>query len=60
MWSYKETALLARDLAVTIEEVKFDEIGDKWDVLLNMIRSNFVADHPEVRERQKHLNLEKK
>jgi hypothetical protein len=60
MWSYKETALLARELATIIEEVKFDEIEDEWERLLNMVRANFFEEHPEVRERQKHLNLKKK
>lgn len=60
MWSYKETALLARELATIIEEIKFDEIEDKWERLLNMVRGNFLDEHPDVRERQKDLNLNKK
>ena len=60
MWTYKETALLARELATIIEEVKFDEIEDKWERLLNMVRGNFLDEHPDVRERQKDLNLNKK
>ena len=64
MYDNKEIALLARDLAVLIEENKDEEIQDKWDILLKKIRFAFYCDHLDAKERlialQKQHNPEEK
>lgn len=51
MYTYRETALYARDLAIMIEQRKFDHIQNHWNVLLQMIRQNFYEDQPEAKTR---------
>ena len=51
MYEHRETALLARDLAVLIEENRDAETGNGWTELLTAVRENFLADHPDAGER---------
>ena len=48
MYEHRETALLARNLAIIIEEKRDTEIGNSWDQLLLAIRTDYRAEHPEV------------
>ena len=48
---HRETALLARDLAVLIEENRDGEIGDMWERLLAQVRQHYNADHPDAVQR---------
>ena len=57
MYEHRETALMARNLAVLIEENRDGEIGDGWDELLNAVRNDFRADHPDAAERLEELRL---
>lgn len=50
MYTYRETALYARNLAMIIEQRKFDDIKNQWDVLLQMIRQNFYEDYPHAKQ----------
>lgn len=59
MWIYKDTALLAREIATDIEEYKWDGIEEKWERLLKLIRSNFYSDHPEIKKRRDGIKLKK-
>ena len=47
MFDHPETARLARDLAVMLEENRDAEIGDRWEVLLAAVRNDFYREHPE-------------
>lgn len=51
MYTYRDTALYARDLAIIIEQRKFNQIEHLWETLLQMIRQNFYEDHPQAKER---------
>ena len=51
MYEHRETALLARDLAVLIEENRDADTGNGWTELLTAVRENFLADHPDAAER---------
>lgn len=51
MYEHRGTALLARDLAVLIEENRDAEIGNGWTELLTAVRENFLADHPDAADR---------
>lgn len=55
MYDHRETALLARNLAVLIEENRDGEIGTGWDKLLAAVRDAFYNDHPDAAERLKQL-----
>ena len=55
MFNHVETARLARDLAVMLEENRDLELGDRWDALLAAVRRDFNAEHPEVAERIRNL-----
>lgn len=55
MYDHAETARLARDLAVMLEENRDAEIGDRWEALLAAVREDFYAEHPETRERLERL-----
>lgn len=57
MYEHRETALLARDLAVMIEENRDGEIGDMWERLLAQVRQHYNADHPEAAKRLAELKL---
>ena len=51
MYDHPETARLARDLAVLLEENRDAEIGDGWDALLAAVRRDFKDEHPDAVER---------
>lgn len=48
MFEHPETAHLARDLAICIEENRDAELKDEWNNLLAAARSHFQADHPDI------------
>lgn len=48
MYEHAETARLARDLAVMLEENCDAEIGDRWEALLTAVRNDFNGEHPEA------------
>ena len=48
MYEHRATALLARDLAVVIEENRDTELADEWDTILAAVRADYAADHPEA------------
>lgn len=50
-----ETARLARDLAIMLEENRDAEIGDRWETLLAAVRKDFNGAHPEAMERLERL-----
>jgi len=58
MYDHRDAALLARDLAIKIEEVRDTEIGDGWEELLRTVREAFNADHPGIADRLKQLDKE--
>ena len=51
MFDYTETARLARDLAVMLEEHRDAELGDRWETPLAAVRRDFNAEHPEAPKR---------
>lgn len=55
MYEHAETARLARDLAVMLEENRDAEIGDRWETLLAAVRNDFNGEHPEAMERLERL-----
>ena len=55
MYDHVETARLARDLAVMLEENRDAEIGDRWETLLAAVRNDFNGEHPEAMERLERL-----
>jgi hypothetical protein len=55
MFDHVETARLARDLAILLEENRDAEIGDRWEALLAAVRNDFNGEHPETRERLERL-----
>ena len=55
MFDHAETARLARDLAVMLEENRDAEIGDRWDVLLAAVRRDYNDEHPDAGERLERL-----
>ena len=55
MYEHAETARLARDLAVMLEENRDAEIGDRWEALLTAVRKDFNGEHPEAMERLERL-----
>ena len=58
MYDHTETARLARDLAVLLEENRDAEIGDGWDALLAAVRRDFNDEHPDAVERLEKLKEE--
>ena len=54
MYDHVETARLARDLAILLEENRDAEIGDRWEALLTAVRKDFNGEHP--RGGKKRLN----
>ena len=58
MYDHVETARMARDLAMMLEENKDAEIGDRWNALLAAVRNDFNNEHPEARERLENLKEE--
>ena len=55
MYDHAETARLARDLAVMLEENRDAEIGDRWNELLAAVREDFNGEHPDAMERLERL-----
>ena len=55
MYDHPETARLARDLAVLLEENRDAEIGDGWDALLAAIRKDYNDEHPDAGQRLERL-----
>ena len=55
MYDHVETARLARDLAILLEENRDAEIGDRWEALLTAVRKDFNGEHPEATERLERL-----
>ncbi len=52
MYDHRETALLARNLAVLIEENRDGEIGTGWNELLAAVRKAFNGDHPKIADQK--------
>ena len=59
MFEHRDTALLARNLAILIEENRDAEIGEGWNELLESVRSAFRNDHPECADRLVQLENQK-
>ena len=59
MFEHRDTALLARNLAILIEENRDAEIGEGWNELLEAVRSAFRNDHPECADRLVQLENQK-
>ena len=55
MFDHVETARLARDLAILLEENRDAEIGDRWNGLLAAVRNDFNGEHPDAMERLERL-----
>ena len=55
MYDHREAAVMARDLAIMIEENRDGEITTEWNGLLAAVREAFNADHPDAVERLKQL-----
>lgn len=57
MYEHAETARLARDLAIMLEENRDAEIGDRWETLLAAVRKDFNGEHPEAEKRLNRLEV---
>ena len=55
MFDHPETARLARDLAVMLEENRDRELGDHWEALLAAVRKDYNDEHPEAGRRLERL-----
>ena len=55
MFDHVETARLARDLAVMLEENRDAEIGDRWEALLTAVRKDYNDEHPDGGQRLERL-----
>ena len=51
MYDHPETARLARDLAMMLEENRDAELGGRWEALLSAAREDFKSEHTEAVER---------
>lgn len=51
MYDHRNAAVMARDLAIMIEENRDGEITTEWNGLLAAVREAFNADHPDAVER---------
>ncbi len=51
MYDHRETALMARNLAMLIEENRDAEIKSEWPDLLSAVRKDYYDEHPEFRKR---------
>ena len=51
MFEHPDTARIARDLAVMLEENLDAEIGDRWEALLVAVRRDYKDEHPDAVER---------
>lgn len=58
MYDHREAAVMARDLAIMIEENRDSEITTEWDDLLMAVRKAFNADHPDAVERLAQLQIQ--
>lgn len=54
-FDHPETARLARDLAIMLEENRDAEIGGRWETLLAAVKYDFNGEHPEAMERLERL-----
>jgi len=59
MYDHRDAAVMARDLAIMIEENRDVELSTEWDDLLAAVREAFNADHPDAVERLKSLGGKK-
>ena len=55
MFEHSDTARLARDLAVMLEENRDADIGDRWEALLAAVRNDYNDEHPDAGERLERL-----
>lgn len=55
MYDHRDAAVMARDLAIMIEENRDAAITTEWNGLLAAVREAFNADHPDAVERLKQL-----
>ena len=58
MYDHVETARMARNLAILLEENRDLELGDRWDALLAAVRNDFSGEHPDAMERLDRLKEE--
>ncbi len=58
MYDHRDDAVMARDLAVMIEENRDGEITTEWNGLLAAVREAFNADHPDTVERLAQLQIQ--
>lgn len=60
MYEHRETALLARDMAIIIEENRDGELKDEWSELLTAVREDFKKDYPTLAEQLEELECREK
>ena len=58
MYDHRDAAVMARDLAIMIEENRNAAVTTEWDDLLAAVREAFNADHPDAVERLKQLQIQ--
>lgn len=58
MYDHRDAAVMARDLAIMIEENRDSEITTEWNDLLTAVREAFNADHPDAVERLAQLQIQ--
>jgi len=58
MYDHRDAAVMARDLAIMIEENRDAAVTTQWDGLLAAVREAFNADHPDAVERLKQLQIQ--
>ena len=58
MYDHRDAAVMARDLAIMIEENRDVAIATEWDDLLAAVREAFNADHPDAVERLAQLQIQ--
>ena len=60
MYEHRETAVLARDLAVILEEWRDADLMNEWKTLVDAVTADLYHDHPEIKNRFETLRKEKK
>ena len=58
MYDHREAAVMARDLAIMIEENRDVAVTTQWDGLLTAVREAFNADHPDAVERLAQIQIQ--